>query len=370
MTDQVAAPTSAAQPKSAPNAVRRWTMITLVLCIVIFVYSLFSDRLAPYTPQGVVQAYVVGVAPEVGGRIVEVAVKDNDLVKAGQPLFRIDRDSYEIAVQQAEARLAGVGQSVGASTAAVASAEAKLAEAMAARDNVNEQAWRVLELVKKGTYAKARADQANAQIKAAAAGVQQAEAELEKARQNLGPQDANNPQIREAMAALAQARLDLVRTDVLAPADGLVTNLQLTIGQYAAPGQALMSFIDIGDVWVNADFRENSLELVAPGARAEIVFDALPGRVFPASVESVGWGVARSGQTGPTAEMPTIHNQSGWVRDPQRFAVRLQVGTDKVPPNIRYNSQANVIVYADDNPITSAIGWLWIRLVSVLTYVI
>ncbi len=370
MTNPETAPAPAPKPKSAPNPVRRWTLTILILCVVIFVYSLFSDRLAPYTPQAVVQAYVVGVAPEVGGRIVEVAVKDNDVVKAGQPLFRIDRDSYEIAVRQAEARLAGVGQSVGASTAAVASAGAKLAEAHAPRDNVNEQAWRVLELVKKGTYAKARADQANAQIKAAAAGVQQAEAEVEKARQSLGPQGADNPQIREAMAALEQARLNLVRTDVLAPADGIVTNLQLTVGQYAGPGQPLMSFIDIGDYWVNADFRENSLELVAPGARAEIVFDALPGRVFPASVESIGWGVARSGQTGPSAAMPTIRNQSGWVRDPQRFTVRLQVATEKAPPNIRYNSQANVIIYADDNPITGAIGWLWIRLVSVLTYVI
>lgn len=352
------------------NPVRRWTLVVLILCIVIFAYSLFSDRLAPYTPQAVVQAYVVGIAPEVAGRVVEINVADNQQIEAGALLFRIDREPYEIAVEQAEARLASVGQTIGASTAGVAAAEAKLAEALADRDNVVEQATRVLTLVKKGTYAKARADQANAQIKGAEAGVEKAAAELEQARQNLGPQGADNPQVREAMAALRQAQLNLVRTEVFAPADGLVTNLQLTVGQYANPGAPLMTFIDIGDYWVSAEFRENSLENVAPGDRAEIVFDVLPGRIFPATVENIAWGVARSGQTDAGGAMPTIRNQSGWVRDPQRFPVRLQVATEKAPPGMRYNSQVNVIIYADDNPITSAIGWFWIRLVSILTYAI
>jgi multidrug resistance efflux pump len=352
------------------NPVRRWTLVVLVLCIVIFAYSLFADRLAPYTPQAVVQAYVVGIAPEVAGRVVEINVTDNQQVEAGTLLFRIDREPYEIAVEQAEARLASVGQTIGASTAGVAAAEAKLAEALADRDNVREQATRILTLVEKGTYAKARADQANAEIKGAEAGVEKAEADLEEARQNLGPQGADNPQVREAMAALRQAQLDLVRTEVFAPSDGLVTNLQLTIGQYASAGAPLMTFIDIRDYWVSAEFRENSLGNMEPGDRAEIVFDVLPGQIFPATVETIAWGVARSGQTGPGGEMPTLRNQSGWVRDPQRFPVRLAVATEKAPPGVRYNSQANVIVYAADNPVTSAIGWLWIRLVMILSYVI
>lgn len=352
------------------NPVRRWTLILLSLCVIIFAYSMFSDRRAPYTPQGVVQAYIVEIAPEVAGRVIEVNVGDNQLAKAGALLFRIDSQPYEIAVEQAEARLASAGQSIGASTAAVATAEAQLAEAIARRANVLEQARRVFILVEKGTYAKARADQANSEVKAAEASVQQAESELERARQNLGPQGADNPQIREAMATLQRTQLDLLRTQVFAPGDGIVTNLQLTIGQYANPGQPLMTFIDISDYWVSAEFRENSLENMAPGDRAEIVFDVLPGRVFPATVETIGWGVARSGQTGAGGDLPTIRNQSGWVREPQRFPVRLAVATDKAPPGIRYNSQANVIVYADDNWITNAIGWLWIRLVSILTYVI
>lgn len=364
-----AKPVAAAKSRAPANPVRRWTLTILAFCVIIFVYTLFSDRLAPYTPQAVVQAYIVGVAPEVAGRIVEVNVVDNEQVKAGQLLFRIDRESYEIAVRQAEARLATAGQNIGASTAGVSAAEAKLAEAIAERENTREQAARVLTLVKKGIYAKAREDQANAQVKSAEAVVQKAEADLEAARQSLGPEGADNPQIRDALAALQQAQLNLVRTDVFAPADGLVTNLQITVGQYGSPGQSLLTFIDVGDVWINADFRENSLGLISPGAPAEVVLDVLPGQVFPATVESIGWGVARSGQA-DAGDLPTVRNQSGWIRDPQRFTVRLTLATDKLPAGVRYNSQANVIVYADENSITGAIGRLWIRLVSILTYVI
>ena len=359
---------------ASPNPVRRWTLVVLAVCAVIFVYGLFADRLAPYTSQAVVQAYIVSIAPEVAGGVVEVGVQDNQRVSPGQLLFRIDPEPYRIAAEQAEARLASAGQTIGASTAGVASAEAQLAEAIANRDNVREQTARVLELVKKGTYAKARADTANSEAKAAEAAAQRAQAELARAKESLGPQGADNPQLRDAAAALEQARLNLARTEVLAPSDGLVTNLQLTVGQYASPGQPVLTFIDLSDYWLSAEFREGSLGNVKPGAPAEVAFDVLPGRVYQASVVTIGWGVARGGraQTGSASlgVLPTVQNQSGWIRDPQRFPVRINVISDGISPGIRYNSQASVIIYADDNLITSSIGWFWIRLVSLLSYVV
>jgi multidrug resistance efflux pump len=354
---------------ATPNPVRKWTLVVLALCVVFLLYSLIADRLTPYTSQAVAQAYIVGIAPEVAGRIIEIDVEDNQLVKAGQTLFRIDSEPYQIAVEQAEAKLATVGLTIGASTAGVASAEAQLAEMTARRDNTREQTARVFELVKKGTYAAARGDTALAESKAAEAALQQAKAELDRARESLGPKGADNPQLREAMAALQQARLDLSHTDVLAPSDGLVTNLQLTTGQYAAQGQPLLAFIDIRDYWVSAEFRENSLGNVKPGEQAEITFDVLPGRIYQGTVENIGWAVAR-GQTGAGSmgALPTVKNQTGWVRDPQRFPVRIDVA-GKAPPGVRYNAQANVIIYAGGNPITDGIGWFWIRLVSLLSYV-
>jgi multidrug resistance efflux pump len=290
-------------------------------------------------------------------------------VKGGDVLFRIDPQPFTIALQEADARLAGVGQSLGASTAAVSSAQERLVTAQAKRDNTREQVARIFQLVEKGVYAKARADQATAQSQAAEAGVREAEAELERAKQELGPQGADNPQFREALAAVEQAKLDLLRTSVLAPSDGVVTNLQLTEGEFVAVGQAAMTFIDTSDAWINANFRENSLGNVKAGDPVELVLDTLPGRVFKAEVQSVGWGVSQ-GSIDPETGLPKINEPMGLVRTPQRFAVKIEPNReDYVPGSVRYGSQANVIVYATDNAVVNAIGALWIRLVAILTYV-
>ncbi|MGH9809017.1 MAG: biotin/lipoyl-binding protein, partial [Terriglobia bacterium] len=159
-------------------------------------YSIIADRMTPYTSQAVVQAYVLRVAPEVSGRVLELGVTDNQRVKASELLFRIDPQPYEIALKQAEAKVDRVGQTMGANTAGVASAEERLVEARAQRDNTVEQAKRILQLVEKGVYAKAREDRANAEIEAAEASVREAEAEVEKAKEQLGPQGADNPELR------------------------------------------------------------------------------------------------------------------------------------------------------------------------------
>ena len=351
------------------DPVRRWTLIVLGLIGVLFLYSLIADRLTPYTSQAAVQAFIVRMAPEVAGRVIEVNVIDNQRVKGGEVLFRIDPQPFTIALAQAEAKLAGVGQTIGASTAAVSSAQERLIEAEAKRDNVREQANRILQLVEKGVYAKARQDQANKEIQVAEASVREAESEVERARQELGPQGNDNPQFREALAAVEQAKLDLLHTTVLAPADGVITNLQLTEGEFVAVGQAALTFIDASDVWINANFRENSLENVKIGDPVELVFDTLPGRVFKAEVQSVGWGVSQ-GSIDPETGLPKINEPMGLVRTPQRFAVKIEPNRkDYVPGSVRYGSQANAIVYATGNAVVNAIGALWIRLVAVLTYV-
>jgi multidrug resistance efflux pump len=348
------------------NPLRRTALIVLAITIVFFFVSIVMERLTPYTSQATVQAYVVKISPEVVGKVIEIGVVDNAVVKTGDLLFRLDPQPFEIAVENAEAQLALVGQTIGASTSAVDSAQARLVEAISDRDNQREQSQRVLELVKKGVYAKAKQDEAEALLKSAEARVSRAEADLEQARQALGPAGDENPQLRQALAALETARLNLLRTTVLAPSGGAVTNLQLAIGQFVGVGQLAMTFLDAQTIWIAANLKENSLEYLAPGEPVEVVLDMLPGRVFGGHVESVGWGVSQGG-IDPATGLPTVKNDSGWVRDPQRFPLRI-VLDDGVPSAVRYGSQANVVIYTGDNPVANAIGSLWIRLVSWLSY--
>ena len=300
----------AAKNATQRDPVRRWTLIILGLIVVLFFYSMIADRMTPYTSQATVQTFVVRMAPEVAGRVIEVNVVDNQRVKAGDVLFRIDARPFTIAHAQAEARLAGVGQTIGASTAAVTSAQERLIEAEAKRDNVREQANRVLQLVEKGVYAKARKDTATKELEVTEAAVREAASEVERAKQELGPKGNDNPQFREALAAVEQAKLNLLHTTISAPSDGVITNLQLTEGEFVPVGQAALTFIDTSDAWINANFRENSLENVKAGDPVELVLDTLPGRVFDAKVQSIGWGVSQ-GSIDPETGLPKISRADG-----------------------------------------------------------
>ena len=357
-------------PPRRADPLRRWTLAILILFIVLFGWTLVADRLTPYTSDASVRAFVVRIVPEVSGKVVEVAVHNDQIVRTGDLLYRIDPTPFGLAVERAKAKLAAAGQAVGASTAAVDAAQAELVEQVAKRNNVREQAGRVFELVRLGVYPVARSDQARSLLDSAEAEVQQAQASLEQARQALGPQGSDNPQIREALAALEQARLDLTNTTLRSPGDGLVTNLQLSIGQFAAAGQPSLTFLDARLIWLNAFLRENSLENIRPGARAEIVLDVLPGRVLPARVNSLGWGVGED-DTDPTTGLPKTHqNSGGWFAPAQRFPVQLVLDTSDRPPNsARYNGRASAIVYTGDHPVANALAWLWIRVISVLTFV-
>lgn len=357
-------------PRRRADPLRRWTLIVLVIFVLLFGWTLIADRLTPYTSDASVRSFVVRIVPEISGKVTEVAVQDNQIVHTGDLLFRIDQTPFRIAVESAEAKLAAAGQAVGVSTAAVDAAQAQLVEQIAERDNVREQAGRVFELVRQRVYPPARADQARSLLDAAEAQVQQAQAALEQARQALGPRGADNPQIREALAALEQARLDLTRTTLLSPGDGLVTNLQLSIGQFAAAGQPSLTFLDSRLVWLNAFLRENSLEYIRPGQPAEVVLDVLPGRVLPARVDSVGWGVGEN-DTDPTTGLPNTHqNSGGLLATAQRFPVQLAFDTAGGPPHgVRYNARASVVVYTGDHSVANALAWAWIRVISVLTFV-
>ena len=100
----------------------------------------------------------------------------------------------------------------------------------------------------------------------------------------------------------------------------------------------------------------------------ELVLDTLPGRVFDAKVQSVGWGVSQ-GSIDPDTGLPKINESTGLVRNPQRFTVKIEPNRDDyVPGSVRYGSQANIIVYATNNALVNAIGAFWIRLVAILTY--
>lgn len=368
MADQAKGAEAEEQGEGGLAALRKITLVAVAIAALVFLYYVIADRTTPFAGDARVQAFVLRVAPEVTGQVSTVPVTDNQIVEAGDVLFEIDPTPFKAAVEQAEARLAQAGQDIGASTASVDAAQAKVDEARAAEANVRAQSARVLDLVKRGVYAKAREDGALAAIDEARAAVERAEADLRQAREALGSEGSDNPQLRDAVAALEKARFDLSRTRVVAPSRGVVTNLQLALGQTVVAGQPAMTFISGDDVWLLASMRENSLGVLAAGQTAEVVLDIFPGRVFQAEITSIGWGIGGA-KVDPVTGLPQTTDEAGWLVDTQRFPVNLVFDKEDRPQGARYGSRAAVIVYAANNPIMDAIAWARIRLIAILTYV-
>ena len=250
--------------KSDP--VRRLTLIVVCVIIVLFVWYVAADRFAPWTDEARVQGYIVPIVAEVSGRVLEVNVDNDQIVKTGEALLRIDPRNYEIAVRRAQAALDTAGQEVGASAAGVKSAAAKIINNRALLRKAQQDFDRVENMFKQdpGAVSKAQRVRMRETLAQAKAQVSLAEAELERAKEQLGKEGKDNPALKSAVAALEQAQIDFKRTTIYAPGLGLITNLKIDVGHYAKTGTALMTFVSGTDVWVQANMRENTLGHVKP----------------------------------------------------------------------------------------------------------
>ena len=357
--------------KPGANPMRKIILIAVGLLFTLFAYHVLSDRYTPYTSQARVETFLTQISPEVAGDVLEVGVSDNGAVRKGQLLFRIDPEPYELAVRSAEANLAVAMQGADVSTADVAAARAALRKQDVDLTVSRKLGKIVTDLVAQKALAETNAIRARGDIDKTRADLARAEADLRKAQASLGAPGFANPKVRQAAAAVDQARLNLRMTTVVAPADGVVTNLRLAPGQYVGPGQPMLSFLKKGPRWISADLRENQLGNVKPGQEVRIALDIKPGKLFRGRVQSIGWGVSL-GDEAPTGQLSSMPADQGWLRDPQRFPVRILVLPDEAKDAGvdvgRSGAQANVIIFTDDGSIMNPIGKLWIKMVALLSY--
>ena len=210
---------------------------------------------------------------------------------------------------------------------------------------------------------------AQASRKEALSFVQRAEADLRKAQETAGEEGEANAQLRSARAAVAKAELDLARTKVTAPAGGLVTDLRIDVGHFASAGSPVLTLIAMRDLWIDADLTENNLGNIDVGDEVAIALDVLPGRVFKGRVRSIGRGVS-SGQAPAPGSLPTVDNSRDWLRQAQRFPVSIEFDATERERlrGMRVGGQAAVLVYSGDNTILNGLGALYIRVMSLLSY--
>lgn len=261
------------------------TLIAAAAALYVGVQLWRHYEVEPWTRDGRVKAYVVQVAPDVTGQVTKVYVHDNQQVKAGAPLFELDRARFALALRQSEAQ--------------VTAAQAALGQT--AREN--QRNTELDDLVSQETreQGQTRGDQARAAL-------------------------------AQAIVNRDMARLNLARTQVTAAVDGTVTNLDLREGSYASAARPVMALVDSSSFYVEGYFEETKLPRIALGDRVDVTLMGTQAPIH-GHVESIATGIADRDRAMGANMLPTVNPTFNWVRLAQRIPVRIAL--DPVPAGVR-----------------------------------
>lgn len=384
----------------------KWAVVAVVVVLLAtttLVYYLWT-RGEVSTDDAYVDGRIFTITPRVSGYITHVYVRNNDKVTKGQPLVALDPTPYEVALAQAKATLEqskstlvslelGVPLQLTQTTEQVRQAKADLQSLeqtldqlrqnvdAAARDVQQFQAQYDLQKVdlgrnralrETGAISQQTLDNSEASYRSARAQLESGQAKLKAAKKQLASQEAEIQQ-REATIALAatgteqaeikarqteaqraavdlakeqlkQAELNLSYTKIVAPADGYVTKKQIQPGQFVSPGQDLFAVVpvDLGNIWITANYKETALTYVRPGQHVDIKIDTYPGIVIKGKVESI---MAGSGAV--FSLFPPENATGNFVKVVQRIPVRITIDKhqSKPLPTLRNGMSAVPTIY-------------------------
>ena len=363
-------PETVKEPKKKASPILWITRIILVLALFIFTWYIFSDRNTPYTDQARITELVIPITPRVSGYLTDVNIKLHSRVVFGDLLFRIDTVPFVIAVKKAEANIANVVQQMGAQSESINAATSSVGIAKVQLDRAQRNYNRIQRILEKnpGAVSQADIDRVETSRDQAIEKLASAEANLEKAKKQLGVVGPENPQLRLAISELKKAQLELSFTEIFASNDGFVESFNIDKGYYCQAGQPLATLVSKEDLWIQADFRENNLTKMKPGNKVKFIMDIAPGEIFEGTVRSIGYGVD-SGNSVNRGGLPAIGNSSSWLRDPQRFPVTIAITDPEIMKLCRAGGQADVVVYTGDNHFLNLLANYRIWINSWLSYV-
>ncbi len=288
--------------KSITSILRYLVTLAAVIVAGMVLANMYQEYLFhPWTRDGHVRAQVIKITPRVGGPIVDLPVQDNQAVTKGDLLFKIDPRTYELAVEQAEAKL----------KQALASEMVKEDQAKRARDLSRKDKGAISEqsLVRK-------------------------ENDLLVARADVEVAEAN----------LNSAKLDLEFTEVRAPVDGYVTNLLLRYGSQTVANQPALALIDTSSFWVHGFFKETQIEHIRPGNKVVVKLMSYPDAALQGIVENMGWGIAQQDGAPAADLLPSINPSFDWIRLAQRIPVRIRLTHVPEEVDLRVGTTASVFV--------------------------
>ncbi len=320
-------------PTSAPRRHRRWIkglnrfvrMLVIPMLGVFYGAGLWAESLRYVnTENAYVKSHVLAVSADISGRVVEINARDNQLIRRGATLFRIDPHPFQLEVDAMVAQLEAARLDIQTKRTAYRAGLQAVEEYREAVRYMDQEHKRATELTRRGVGTTARQDAARH--------------DLEMARRKLKTRQKNNqmilaelggdpkrpaesdPNFQKLVADHAIALLDLERTVIRAPADGTASHVKLRLGEYVRAGTPVFAMVESGDVWIEANLKETQLTHVRLGQKATVAADAYPDESYDAVVESI------SPATGAEFALLPPQNASGnWVKVVQRIPLRLRI---------------------------------------------
>jgi membrane fusion protein (multidrug efflux system) len=329
--------TQPAAPQPAPKRSRVRLVLFLLLPVILVAggYFYVTGGQIMSTENAYVQADIVGISTDVAGIVSEVDVRDNQRVKAGDVLFKLDDLPFRLSLERANAQIGLVKNDLEALKASYAAMESQMAQAKTDIAYYQTVFKRQQELAAKSVASQASYDQAKHDLDTAGLKLDLLGNQLAGIAANLnGDPKApveDHPRYKDAVATRDEAARQLAHTVVKAPIDGIVTNVpSLQKGQYLAEATNAFSLVSTDHVWVEANPKETELTWVKPGQHATVSVDTYAGEEWTGTVESISPASASS-----FSLLPAENTSGNWVKVVQRIAMRVKIETPPDKPQLR-----------------------------------
>jgi membrane fusion protein (multidrug efflux system) len=372
--------------RSLRGILLRVLLVAVVVTGVVVAYRWWEyARVHESTDDAYVHGTISTVAPRVEGRVIEVFIDDNQPVRKGDVLVRLDPVPFQVAVEeaqatvdmaksrldaarasvtynrdltgavvrQARAKLAVLGKQLQSIAAALQETKDEIAADEAVMKNAERSLSRYRILLERGAISQDQVDQASTQLDVATAKYRVAKAAIESKQEELAATRAQRDQVEaeisqattgeistevqkhqaklaeaqlgQARAQLHQAQLNLSYSEIRAPIDGYVSKKSVDVGNYVSVGSPLLAIVALHDVWIEANFKENQLDLLRIGQPVEIIADSYPDHPYQGHIESFSSG------TGDAFSLLPAENATGnWIKVTRRVPVRIAL--DQIPP--------------------------------------
>ena len=314
------------------------------------------------TENAYVKADKIAISTNIPGRVIEVLISDNEKVEAGQLLFRLNPEPYQIALNQATANLDGIKTEIRELQAVYRQKQAELKVQQSDLSYFQSEFDRQVKLKQRGVVSQSRLDEARRNVNGTKQRILAIRQEIFRALARLGgdlsSQIKEHPLVQEALAARERAALRLSWTRVRAPDTGIVTNISLEPGEFVREGTPIFSVVGTNDIWVEANLKETNLTHVKVGQDTVIQVDSYPDHVWRAKVESI------SIATGAEFSLLPPQNATGnWVKVVQRIPIKFKLLDSPYEPPLRAGMSVVVEIdtlYERELPgfIKNALAWV------------